>query len=54
MTAAAGHPALVASTVVDVAGTAARTFPSWETNHAAEFRAWSCGMICAARARMII
>lgn len=37
--AAAGHPALVTSTVAEVTGRPARTFREWVTDHAGAFRA---------------
>lgn len=36
--AAIGQPALVTSTVAEIAGTPARTFLEWATDHAADFR----------------
>ena len=37
--AAAGHPALVTSTVAELAGRPARTFREWVSDHAGAFRA---------------
>jgi hypothetical protein len=37
--AAIGQPALVTSTVAEIAGAPARSFRDWATDHAAEFRA---------------
>ena len=34
-----GQPALVTSTVAEIAGAPARSFRDWATDHAAEFRA---------------